>query len=489
MRELFELSEKYGFKAPLVSVPDGFDFKVFMRLCSSMNISPTTCTVASDIFISLQEIEELTASLDFIAKKINRKLSNVRHHLVQLEKEGLISSEFITTDPIKKRRGKLYKLAIPKGHLIASAESQRESLVSNNFRSVSSSTVETINIERYDDKTRFMELQIVHYLVKAMRTNRKDKSTTISIKLREEGRAKPVLITARAEEGRLIYLPDMSYYASAITWLINHISERIDESETIGETFTLPLEPLVTMAKDIPVSEASAGGYINNAIQSLQRVSATTFDMRDFYDSQKDLIVDIEMYYKLFRLEAIVTYEDSKNVEKKAAVIQFPRSTVKSIIAAVKAKRTLDDMLLIDSDVFATKNEIEILFGLWAREHLITGRQAQQLYAWNELRESVAPSSSLNEFKRKFSNMVMANADPSYKAKIHDAVKYKIIKQVGTSHLSEQRKGELVVEYGRATVQGYLINIGYSPEQGAPVIAFRRDMSALHILRKLEDRR
>ena len=489
MRELFGLSEKYGFKAPLVSVQDDFDFKVFMRLCSSLNISPTTSTVASDIFIALQEIEELTASLDFISARISRKISNVRHHLMQLEKEGLISSEFITTDPIKKRRGKLYKLAIPKGHFLTATDVQKEDAASDNLQSVSSSTVETINIERYDDKTRFMELQIVRYLVKAMRTNRKDKSSTISIKLREEGRPKPVLITARAEEGRLIYLPDMSYYASAITWLINHISEQLDESENIGETFTLPLEPLITMAKDIPVSESSAGGYINNAIQSLHRLSATTFDMRDFYDSNKDFIVDIELYYKLFRLEAIVTYEDSKNVEKKAAVIQFPRSTVKSIVAAIKERRTLDDMLLIDSDVFATKNEIEILFGLWAREHLITGRQAQQLYAWNELRESVAPSSSLNEFKRKFSNMVLANSDPSYKAKIHEAVEDKIVKQVGTCHLSEQRKGELVVEYGRATVQGYLINIGYSPEQGIPVIAFRRDMSALHILGKLEDRR
>jgi DNA-binding transcriptional ArsR family regulator len=221
VRELFGLSEKYGFKAPLVSVQDDFDFKVFMRLCSSLNISPTTSTVASDIFIALQEIEELTASLDFISARISRKISNVRHHLVQLEKEGLISSEFITTDPIKKRRGKLYKLAIPKGHFLTATDVEKEDAASDNLQSVSSSTVETINIERYDDKTRFMELQIVRYLVKAMRTNRKDKSSTISIKLREEGRPKPVLITARAEEGRLIYLPDMSYYASAITYPSN----------------------------------------------------------------------------------------------------------------------------------------------------------------------------------------------------------------------------------------------------------------------------
>ena len=49
----------------------------------------------------------------------------------------------------------------------------------DSFQLVSSSTVETINIERYDDKTRFMELQIVRYLVKAMRTNRKDKHSPL----------------------------------------------------------------------------------------------------------------------------------------------------------------------------------------------------------------------------------------------------------------------------------------------------------------------
>jgi DNA-binding MarR family transcriptional regulator len=488
VREFFDLSDKYGFTAPLVSAPDTLDLKVYLRLCGALSVSPTTIAVISDVFIALQDIDERVASFDFLAERINRKASNIRHHLVTLEKANLIESEFITTDPIRRRRGKLFTLAIPKGQAIASSDSTSTPEVSN-YQLVASNTVETIDIDRYDDKSRFLELQIVRYLVKAMRTNRKDKAGIIRVKLKEEGRVKPISITARAEEGRLIYLPDMSYYAGAITWLINHISERIDEAETIGETFTLPLEPLISMAKDIPLSDSSAGGYMNNAIHSLQRISATTFDMRDFYDRNPDSIKDIEMYYKLFRLEALVTYEDERQVEKKAAVVQFPRSTVKNIIAAVRAKRTLDDMLLIDSDVFATKNEIEILFGLWAREHLITGRQAQKIYTWNELRESVAPSSSLSEFKRKFSNMVLANADPEYKAKIHDAVKDKIVQVVETCHLSEPRKGELVVEYGRATVQGYLINIGYSPEQGASVIAFRRDMSALHILNHFNSQR
>lgn len=488
MRELFDLSEKYGFTAPLVSAPDTLDLKVYLRLCGALSVSPTTIAVISDIFIALQDIDERIASFEFLAERINRKVSNIRHHLVTLEKANLIESEFITTDPIRRRRGKLFTLAIPKGQAIARSDSASPPDVSN-FQLVASNTVETIDIDRYDDKTRFLELQIVRYLVKAMRTNRKDKAGIIRVKLKEEGRVKPISITARAEEGRLIYLPDMSYYAGAITWLINHISERIDQADTIGETFTLPLEPLISMAKDVPLSDSSAGGYMNNAIHSLQRISATTFDMRDFYDRSPDSIKDIEMYYKLFRLEALVTYEDERQMEKKAAVVQFPRSTVKNIIAAVRAKRTLDDMLLIDSDVFATKNEIEILFGLWAREHLITGRQAQKIYTWNELRESIAPSSSLSEFKRKFSNMVLANADPEYNAKIHDAVRDKIVQIVETCHLSEPRKGELVVEYGRATVQGYLINIGFSPEQGASVIAFRRHMSALHILNQFNSKR
>lgn len=488
MRELFELSEKYGFKAPLVNAPESLDLKVYLRLCGALSVSPTTIAVISDVFIALQDIDERTASFEYLSERINRKASNIRHHLVILEKANLIRSEFITTDPIRRRRGKLFTLAIPEGQVIAATDHSPYS-EKHNLQLVSSNTVETIDIDRYDDKTRFIELQIVRYLVKAMRTNRKDKAGTINVKLKVDGRVKPISITSRAEEGRLIYLPDMSYYAGAITWLINHISERVELADTIGETFTLPLEPLISMAKDVPLSDATAGGYVNNAIQSLQRISATTFDMRDFYGQGTDTIKDIEMYYKLFRLEALVTYEDERKVEKKAAVIQFPRSTVKNIISAVRAKRTLDEMLLIDSDVFATKNEIEILFGLWAREHLITGRQAQQIYTWNELRESVAPSSSLSEFKRKFSNMVLANADPEYNAKIHDAVKNKIVQIVETCHLSEPRKGEMVVEYGRATIQGYLINIGFSQEQGASVIAFRRDMSALHILNHFNSQR
>jgi hypothetical protein len=78
--------------------------------------------------------------------------------------------------------------------------------------------------------------------------------------------------------------------------------------------------------------------------------------------------------------------------------------------------------------------------------------------------------------------MIIANHDPTYNAKIHEKITKKITEQIGSTYLSGSKKGERVVEYGRATIQGYLVNIGYSEEQGCSIIAFRRDMSALNII-------
>lgn len=504
MRELFDLSDKYGFKAPLVNITEDFDFQAFTRICNSLDISPTTIAVASDIFIELQAITELTASLDYLSKKTNRTVSNLRHHLNALEKSALAQSEFITTDKIKKRRGKLYTLSIPKGESLSRTTQALATREVEDFRLVPSNSVETIDLQHYEDKARFIELQIVKYLAKAIRTNRKDKTSKITIQVRENPKQNPIKITARAEEGRLMYLPDMSYYAGAITWLTDHIQERIHEADRIGETFTLPLEPIVALAKDININEASGGGYVTNAINALHRISATTFDLNDFFGYTSSNITDIELYYKLFRLEAVVNFEDDFGNSKKAVVLQFPKSTISNIVNAIKSKSEASSLLLIDSEIFATNNEIQILFGLWAREHYYSGKQADRMYTWNELRESVAPSSTLAEFKRKFSNMIIANADPEYKAKIHESVADRITEEVWTSpakndqeqknkvgviFLSGNKKGERIVEYGRATVEGYLINIGYSPEHGSSVITFRRDMSGLHLLNRLSKAR
>ena len=50
MRELFDLSEKYGFKAPLVDAPESLDLKVYLRLCGALSVSQTTWgTEASEV--------------------------------------------------------------------------------------------------------------------------------------------------------------------------------------------------------------------------------------------------------------------------------------------------------------------------------------------------------------------------------------------------------------------------------------------------------
>ena len=77
VRELFDLSEKYGFKAPLVNAPESLDLKLYLRLCGALSISPITIAVISDVFIALQDIDERIASIHYIAECINRKVSNL----------------------------------------------------------------------------------------------------------------------------------------------------------------------------------------------------------------------------------------------------------------------------------------------------------------------------------------------------------------------------------------------------------------------------
>lgn len=426
------------------------------------------------------------ASLAYVADKISRKVTVVRHHLTLLEKLGLVESEFITTDKVRKRRGKLYQLVLPTGKTLAAKTIASHIDEVDEFRLVPSDSVSAISVDRYDDSARFLELKIIRYLVKAMRTNRKDTSNLKSIEVKTNPNEKPIKITARAEQGRLVYLPDLSYYAGTITWLVSHIKTLLVNDAPIGETYTLPLEPIIALSKNINMQDASGGGYIANAIESLKRISGTTFDMTNLSSQfSNDAIKDIDLFYKMFRLEAIVTFADERGTEKKAAVIQFPKSTIQNIVDAIRENRILKELLLFDSELFSTNNEIEILFSLWARDQVVSGAHKQRLYTWNELRESVAPTSSLSEFKRKFSSVMIANADPDYRAKIDDSVKSKITDTIGTVHLSGKGSNDKVVEYGRAAIQGFLINIGFSVDHGCPIISFRRDMSGINIIRSI----
>jgi hypothetical protein len=61
----------------------------------------------------------------------------------------------------------------------------------------------------------------------------------------------------------------------------------------------------------------------------------------------------------------------------------------------------------------------------------------------------------------------------------------KIKSGAGYTYLSGKQKGERIVEYGRAVIHGYLVNIGYSPTHGYSIISFRRDMSGIYIINKI----
>lgn len=474
MREYFDLAEKYGFKAPLASAPESFDLKHFTRLCNSLEISATSISVATSVFLELTKIDEQISSLEHLASKINRTAHNIRHHLQLLEKQGLVESEFVTTDPIKKRRGKLFHLHIPTK--IINIDQGRET--AEDFKLVPTSQIEEISTDLSNLDVRLITVIVTRFLVKAMRTNRKDKSqeNIVSV-LNRDG--KKIKVTSVAESNRLMYVGDLSYYTGALTWLYSHIEYLLETGQQVTETYTLPLEKLISICKNIPTSDASSGGYVDNAINALRRISASTFQLSDLPMElhQQDQIKGLDLFFKLYRLEAIVTYEENGSL-RRAARIQFPKHTIDSIVKSVSERNSFDQFMLIDDELLATHNEIEILLGLWARDQYAHSLNHSQSFTWNELRETIAPGSKLTEFKRKFSAIIIANADPEYKASIDESVRKKISDQIGTTYLTG--KGEsLFVIYGRAICHGFLINIGYSASESTTKLFFRRDMSGL----------
>lgn len=58
--------------------------------------------------------------------------------------------------------------------------------------------------------------------------NCKDKVGIINVKLKVDGRVKLIFIIVWVEEGRFIYLFDMSYYVGVIIWFINYIFEWVE---------------------------------------------------------------------------------------------------------------------------------------------------------------------------------------------------------------------------------------------------------------------
>lgn len=478
MKEYFHIVEKYGFKAPLASLEPDFNIKDFIRTSKTLETSDTTMKVITEVIIALEAIDERIASLSHLSDILGKGVHVIRNHLTKLEHLDLATTEFVTTDPIRKRRGKHYILRIPTNKEIASHLVDKDAQTQQYLPSIAQSVVTKVPNNLQDYSQRFLELRVVRYIVKAMRTNRKDQSTKISVDVRFDPHKPPVKIVSRSSEGRIAYLPDLTYYCSALTWLMNHIQELSKHKTDIGETFTLPLEPLIALSKGITVSEAKSGGYTNNAIASIKRLSDTTFDMSSvsaFIDIKN--VTDVELFYTLFRLESIVTYTDDNGHERKAVTLQFPKWIVQSITSSVKEKRTFTELLMFDTQMFSTKNEIEILFNLWAKDVSLNSGLRQKFYSWNEFRELVAPTSTLVEFKRKFSAFFVANNDPAYNPVISPArVDQSFIKK-GTSLLSGSNESNYCVEYGRASIGGLIVNIGFSDQHNTTVLSFRQELS------------
>jgi len=488
MREMFDFADTYKFKAPLAGLDKNFDIKHFSKLCNALAITTTTSSVAMQIFVELSKFDEQIASFDYLSKHISRKSANIRHHLSLLEKEGLVRSEFITTDRVRRRRGKLFYLTLPTAETI-NLEQNNHTIIPE-FELIPSNQVVDIDTQLDDIDERLMETLVIRYLVKGMRTNRKDTKQKLVVNIPQKN-SKSLKVIAEAEMGRLMYVYDLAYYSGAITWLYTHIKKLLVSDNNISETYILPIDQLISVSKNIPFSDATSGGYSANAIKALKRISSTTFTVSDLPSVIKEMtnVQGLDYFIKLFRLEAVVTYKDHKGKINKAVSIQFPKRTIDGIVKSIESNLPLDSFILIDQELLTTSNEIEILLGLWARDQFYSSTSDNRSYSWNELRETIAPNATLPEFKRKFSSIIVANADSQYKAKIHESTREKITDTfgdegaAGTIYLSGSSSNK-VVEYGRATVHGFSINIGYSHDLGYPVLFFRRDMSGLALIQK-----
>jgi len=475
MRELFHLVDKYNFTAPLAALSDDFDLKHYLRLCDALDVSEVTQQIISPLFLALMKIDEQTASLKFLGEAIGKTDTALRRNLKALEKHGLVKTEYITTDKVKRRRGVLLTLCIPS---LTMQDSQAEQ-GSGELQMVPHEQVSQISAPLLEFEWRLMSILVTRYLVKAMRTNKKDKSKDVSVRVSDR-KGDDITIHSVAESNRLMYVKDIAYYAGAITWLYFEVSSLVERGQPIPETYTLPIDRIVSLGKNIPLSEASSGGYIDNAIEALKRTSATSFELSDlpFYLRSLNLDAKLEFYsYKMFRVEAIVSYNDHGSV-KKAVRMQFPKTTIDSIVWSIENKRPFDQLTLIDGELFNSLNEIEILFGLWARDQYSSNPSFDRSYSWNELREVIAPGSELSEFKRKFSNLIAENADPGYSPKVSDAAVGKVSETTDNVVYTATGRNRSVL-YARATVQGFLINVGFSDSEKAARLYFRKDLSGL----------
>lgn len=488
MKNLVALKDKYDFKAPLINIPESIEQKDYIVACNKLGVSTSIMTMISNSFHVCEPYPEKTVSLKHLADEVHKGEAIIRKNLQSLEKLGLVFSEFVTTDPIKNRRGTLFVLSFPSNEditttLIASA---KKNSIDNSLEKLPNYLIDKLTA--LSEKTEvFVEAIITRLLIKSMRTNRKDKSHESKIDIPINGTDQKIRVIRKSEGGKSMALQDFSYYAACVTWLKEKVTILLQEDQSIPETYTIPLAQIVLLSKKACAEESTTQGYGNSALNALHRISTTTFYMYDVPEVLRDHlpIINMQLFYKLLRLESVVLVEDNSGKIIKSIRIQFPESTVVSIRKSIEQKRQYADLILIDDALLKTKNDIEILFGFWAREILIQQAPIGDFYTWNQLRESVAPSTTLSEFKRKFTSLMIGFSDDQYEPKnFKDHPKE--LELIKTNILaSKDGSKNYIIEFGKSSIYGLIVNIGYKYTENQSIITIRKNPHAFLLGQRL----
>ncbi|MBW8191387.1 hypothetical protein K0504_10085 [Neiella marina] len=477
MKNMCDVAEKYDIRAPLVQLESGLEMRDYIRACANFSMTAKVTELVSQIAAECFDNEDRLTSINQLSKStIKKSPSTIRAQLVKLEEAGLCEAQYVTTDPIRNRRGTLYLLKMPSKEVAATAIAAMATEPKDAYSTKILQTELESRTEVSEDRESYGMLFVVRYLVKAMRTNRKDRSTKFNVPVTSAD-GQVVNIVSEAEGGRLMAVPDLAYYSGAISWLLAYMeAELSDGKEPATETYNIPLHQLIIMSKKASAEDATSLGYGNAAIEGLRKISATTFNIEDIPANDKRFIQVEQEFIKLFRLERVGSYDDGSGNRRRIVTIQFPLGTVKQCWRAVTDHGTTPSLVLIEDDLLQSKNEIEILFGLWAKDLIRSGRAqfVRRLLNWNQLRELVAPNSQLSEFKRKFTTFMIEHRDETY-APSKDSAKHResLVQLHNNLWVNQNGKREYILEYGKALAHGLIINVGYDESTNQTLIHLR----------------
>ena len=460
MKEMIDIFDKYGFKAPLIQIVNNEDLEGIKIKCIDNNFTLSIVKLVEDVFELCKQYEKSIISLDALAEKTNRRTSTIRSQIKKLQTIGCVEQEFITTDKIRKRRGSLFKITINENVAKVIPPSHIQ------YQTISMEEIKKIDSPVYHSNTRtFTTLLSLTLLAKAMRTNRKDNRSKVDVRFLYK--KKEYRITTEGVGNKIAEVQSLSYYIALVTWLKDALNIYQNNNVSLTETYDIPIDDIIILSKKYSKDKVSA--YRKQCILNLERLSGTRFNLTkipiDIVHGLEESESDI-LFYSFFRLDAIFNIETPEG-RKQYARIQFPKSLIDTLLMNQgNSLIELTNAIALKSD-----NEIEILYFLWIRQFknisLIRG-----FYSWEQIRKEIAPQTELPEFKIKFSKMFLKHRDEKFEPEIIEDDKTEYSKLNGAFILGSE--GGAVVAYGKAIMYGLIINIG-KIDRTQSQIAFRLD--------------